>query len=93
MRSRESDTERLVWAIPAKIKKAEEPYIYEGTFKNYSDRFEFWYQNGGTPHTFKIPLIEHKEGKTYMKFEGYYGQQFVVFFEAHDLNLAMIDFF
>lgn len=91
MREREGDSDRLILAIPAKIKKEEVPYIYEGTYKQYLDRFEFHYQNGSTPLTFKIPLIDQKEGKTYMKFELDYGQRFVVFFENHDWHLAMSD--
>lgn len=90
---REGEFDRLFWAIPAKIKKEGEPYIYEGTFKQYSDRlgFEFHYQNGSTPLKLKMPLVDHKDGKTYMKFGLEYDQQFVVFFENHDWHLVMSD--
>lgn len=91
MREREGYSDRLILAIPAKIKKQGVPYIYEGTFKQYSDRFEFHYQNGATSLTFKMPLIDQKKDKTYMKFGLDYGQRFVVFFENHDWHLVMSD--
>lgn len=89
MRERDSDTDLPIYAIPAKIKKEGEPYIYKGTLSQYLDRFEFCYQNRATTLTFKIPLVDHKGGKTYMKFGAAYGQQCVVFFETHDWHLAM----
>lgn len=91
MREREGDSDRLILAIPAKIKKQGVPYIYEGTFKQYLDRFEFHYQNGATPLKLKMPLVDQKEGKTYMKFGLEYDQRFVVFFENHDWHFAMRD--
>lgn len=91
MREREVEADLPIYAIPAKITKYGEPYTYVGTLKQYLDRFEFHYQNGATPLNFKTPLVDQKDGRTYMKFGLDYGQRFVVFFENHDWHLAMSD--
>lgn len=84
-------TDRMAWAIPAKMKREKEPHVYEGTLQKDSDLFEFQYQNGLTTSNLINPSVEQKDGKTYMKFKGYYGQSFIVFFESHDWHLAISD--
>ena len=91
MREREVETDLPIYAIPAGIKKAGEPYIYEGTLQKYLTRFEFHYHNGSTTHTFKLPSVERRDGKTYMIFKAAFNQQFTVFFDNHDCHLAMGD--
>ena len=91
MRGREGSSSRQRWAIPAKIKKQGDPYIYKGTLEQYFDRFEFHYRNGATTLTFKEVLIEQVGCRTYMKFEREYDQHYVVFFETRDLLFAVSD--